>query len=120
MAIEQFLLWSVGHKTKVTVERLVLQAILGVRVVVGVVLVGFTRPEFAPVCIARTSLLPVGIVVLALDIIIIGVLIIRALSSGIFRVWSNTPQRQSKALILTIVGFTLWTGVGILLLHFSP
>jgi hypothetical protein len=113
VGIEQFLLWSVGHGTKVTAEGLLLQGTLGIRLVVGVVFVGFTRPEFAPVCVAHTSLLPIGIVVLALDIIITGVLIIRALSSGMLRDSKSTEShsQQSKALLLTMVGFTLWTGV---------
>jgi len=114
-AIEQFLLWSVAQGSKVTAERLILQAILTIRVVAGGLLVGFTRPEFAPVCVARTSLLPISIVVLALDFIIIGVLIIRALSFGMFRALrearSTTHQEQSRALILSLAGFLVWTGV---------
>jgi len=115
--IEQFLLWSVGHGTKLTAERLILQGILLVRLIAGGLLVGFTRPDFAPACIARTSVLPIAIVVLALDVIIIGVLMIRALSLGMFQDFkendSSAKQEQSKALVFTIAGFTVWTGVGI-------
>ena len=115
VGMEQFLLWSVGQGTKVTAERLILQMILGVRLVAGGLLVGFTRPDFAPVCVARTSLMPMSILVITLDFIIIGVLFIRALALGMFRDMreerSSTLQEQSKALILNIVGFTVWTGV---------
>ena len=111
--MEQFLLWSVGSGSKVTAERLVLQAILGIRLVAGGLLVGFTRPQFAPACVARTSLFPVSIVVVALDFIIVGVLIVRALSCGMLRDIreANAEKERSRALILSIVGFLIWTGV---------
>ena len=116
VVMEQFLLWSVGHGTKLTAERLVLQVVLLFRLIAGGLLVGFTRPDFAPACVARTSVLPVAIVVLVLDVIIIGVLVIRALSLGMFgdlREKDSSPrQEQSKALIISIAGFTVWTGVG--------
>lgn len=115
VGLEQFLLWSVGNGTKITAERLIMQAILGLRIIAGALLVGFTRPEFAPVCVARTSLLPISIVVIALDFIIIGVLVIRALSYGMFRDLresrSSTHREQSRALILIVGGLLVWTGV---------
>jgi hypothetical protein len=106
VGIEQFLLWSIGDGTKVTMAQLVMQSILGVRFIVGIVLVGFTRPDFIPVCVARTSLLPIAILVLVLDIIIIATLAVVSL-------WIEVPKRgQSKELILIVIGFALWTGVG--------
>ncbi|KAL5313670.1 hypothetical protein ACEPPN_018091 [Leptodophora sp. 'Broadleaf-Isolate-01'] len=117
VGIEQFLLWSVGHGTKLTAERLILQGILLVRMVGGGVLVGFTRPQFAPVCVAQTSVTPLAVVVLALDALITGVLMIRAMSLGMFREMreksSSTRQEQSKALIFSIIGFGVWTGTSV-------
>jgi hypothetical protein len=113
VGVEQFFLWSVGRGTKLTIDGLVLQAILGVRTVLGLVLVGVTRPDFAPVCVARTSALPIAILVLALDAIIIGMLAARALSTSMPKGGQpNMQQDQSKALILSIVGFSVWTAVG--------
>jgi hypothetical protein len=119
VGIEQFLLWSVRHQgTKVTAGGWILQGILVVRLVAGGVLVSFTRPQFAPACVARTSVLPASIVVLALDVIIIGVLIIRAVSLGVFGGQrgneSDSIQDQSRALALSIGGFTVWTAVGLI------
>jgi hypothetical protein len=113
VALEQFLLWSVGNGTKLTVERLVLQMILGARLVAGGLLVGFTRSEFGPTCVARTSILPISIVVISLDTVIIGVLLIRALSSGMFGDIreANARKERSRALLLTLTGFAVWTGV---------
>ena len=117
VGIEQFLLWSVGHGTKITTERLILQVILLLRMVAGGLLVGFTRPDFAPVCVARTKLLPIAIVVLVLEAVIIGVLLVRANLLGMFGELSSksssTRQEQSKALIFSIVGVGFWTGVGL-------
>jgi hypothetical protein len=116
VGIEQFLLWSVGHGTKVTTERLILQVILLLRMVAGGLLVGFTRPDFAPVCVARTKVLPIAIVVLVLEAVIIGVLLVRANLLGMFGELSgkssSTRQEQSKALIFSIVGLGFWTAVG--------
>ncbi|KAF4637775.1 hypothetical protein G7Y89_g294 [Cudoniella acicularis] len=94
VVMEQFFLWSLNQGTKVTAQQLVLQGILVIRMIVGGLLVGFTRPDFAPVCVARTSVLPISIVVLALDVIIIGVSIIRV-----------TRRESSKPLMLSILGF---------------
>lgn len=105
VGIEQFLLWSVGQRNKATIVQLILQSVLGIRVIVGVVLVGFTRPDFAPVCVARTSVLPIAVVVLALDAIIIAALTAQILSMGVPR------MRENKGLLPITVGFALWTGV---------
>jgi hypothetical protein len=113
--VEQFLLWSVGQGSKANTGRLILQAILGIRLIAGGILVGFTRPDFAPVCIARTSVEPVAIVVITLDFIITGFLLVRSVSLGMFRDMRDSrssTRDQSRGLILTVVGFTVWTAVG--------
>ncbi|KAL3420656.1 hypothetical protein PVAG01_07101 [Phlyctema vagabunda] len=117
VVLEQFLLWSVGNGTKLTPARIILQIILGFRVVAGGLLAGFTRPQFTPFCVAYTSLLPASIIVLALDAIIIGVLLIQALSLGLFRDMRggqrSDKQEQSKAVVVTIFGFAFWTGLSV-------
>lgn len=119
LLLEQFLLWSVVRGTKANAGQLALQGVLGLRLVVGAILVGFTRPQFTPVCVARTSLEPIAITVLVLDFVIIGILLIRLLSLGIFRDLRDSrssSRDQSKGLILTVGGFILWTGVGLKML----
>ncbi|TVY84663.1 hypothetical protein LSUE1_G001267 [Lachnellula suecica] len=117
VGVEQYLIWAMGQGTKATAQQMILQGILALRLIAGGLLVGFTRPDFAPVCVARTSVLPTSIVVLALDFIIIGVLIIRAASLGMFGEMggkgSSTRQEQSRALVLSIAGLTLWTGTSV-------
>lgn len=120
VALEQFLLWSIGHGTRVTAERLILQVILLARLIMGGVLVGFTRPDFAPTCVAQTSLLPISIVVLSLDALIIGVLLVRSMSLGMFEAlsdeFSTSRRLQSRALLCSIGGLSVWTGVGVRIL----
>ncbi|KAE8453840.1 hypothetical protein EG329_009352 [Mollisiaceae sp. DMI_Dod_QoI] len=114
VGLEQFLLWSVGHGSRLTVERMMLQGVLLARLVAGGLLVGFTRPQFEPVCIAQTSVLPISIVVLALDAVIIGVLLVRAASLGMFRdMRGSAVSEQSKALVLSIFGLGFWTAMSV-------
>ena len=114
--LEQFLLWSVVRGTKANIGQMVLQGILGLRLIVGGILVGFTRPEFAPVCVARTSSQPVAIIILVLDFVIIGIFLIRLVSLGVFldiRDSRSSSRDHSRGLILAAVGFIVWTGVGL-------
>lgn len=122
VGIEQFLLWSLRSDSKVTIAELIAQAILSLRFVTGGLLVGFTRPQFAPVCVARTSLLPISIIVLVLDLILFGVFLIRALSSGMIGELhgsSGVTAEVNKGLVWSILGLLLWTGASksILSLH---
>jgi hypothetical protein len=117
VSIGGFLLWSVGHATKSSAERYGLGALLGLRVVAGGVFIAFTRPQFAPICVARSSLLPASITVLALDAIIIGTITIRVFTLGLLKsareVIPSTMQEQSKSLLFCTLGFVIWTGVRI-------
>ncbi|KAG9231586.1 hypothetical protein BJ875DRAFT_545261 [Amylocarpus encephaloides] len=117
VAVEQFFLWAMSEGTKTTTQQLVLQATLTIRLIAGGILVGLTRPDFAPVCVAQTSVLPIAITVLALDIVIIGVLMVRAISMGIF---SNAKEErkgdqreQGRALSFGLFAFAVWTGTSV-------
>lgn len=113
VGVEQFLLWSVGNGTKVTA---VLQVMLFLRLVGGGVLVGFTKPQFAPACVAQIAVPAIPIIIISLDAIIVGVLFILAVSSGMLKGMkgkrSDPRRQQSKALVLSIIGLGLWTMVG--------
>jgi hypothetical protein len=118
VSIEQFFLWAMSQGTKATTQQYLLQGVLVIRLIVGGVLVGLTRPDapqFSPVCAAHTSVLPIAIMVLALDFVIIGVSIIRIFSMGIFSdmrvAGKSTIREQSKALIFGVLAYALWTGV---------
>lgn len=111
VALGQFLLWSIGHGAKITPIRAILQGLLAIRLIAGGILVGVTRPQFAPTCVATTSILPVAAVVLVMDLIIIGALLVQASSLGMFGDRREDRKAQSRALLFVIAGFTVWTGV---------
>jgi hypothetical protein len=107
-----FLLWSVGHVKKTPVENSGLCALMGIRIVMGAIFVGYARPQFAPVCVARSDFLPASVAVMVLDMIIVGVVAIRVFTLGLLdvirEVRSSTKQEQSKALVYCTGGLLLW------------
>jgi hypothetical protein len=113
VTIGAFLLWSVGHAKKTVAETYGLGTLMGIRVVMGGIFVAYARPQFAPVCVARMDMPAVSVVVMALDMIIIGVLVIRLFTLGLFdaikEVRSSTKQEQSRALVYCTTGLCLWT-----------
>ena len=108
-----FLLWSIGHVSKSPAETYGLGALMGMRIVAAVVFVGFTRPQFGPLCVARSIILPPPIAVLAVDTIIVGVLVIRVFTLGLLEVirdgQPSTKKEQSKAFVYCIGGLLIWT-----------
>jgi hypothetical protein len=79
----------------------------------GIIFVAYARPQFAPVCVARSDMLAASVTVMVLDMIIVGVLAIRVFTLGLLdairEVRSSTKQEQSKALVFCITGLFLWT-----------
>ncbi len=112
-SIEQHTLWAINSGSKSGVQHMLVQALLGVRFVLGMVFVGFSRPQFNPVCVPVSSVLPVAVIVVALDAVIIAALAIRAFSAGLVKeVRQNEPgSLRSKSILLVIVGFAIWTAV---------
>jgi hypothetical protein len=108
-----FLLWSVGHVRKSKSETYGLSALVGIRALLGLIFLGYTRPQFTPVCVARSDMLSVSVIVIALDVIVTGILTIRIFTLGLLEtireVRSTTKREQSKALVYCTAGFFLWT-----------
>lgn len=110
VAIGVYLLFSIGHETKATTEKYTMGSLVGLRVMAGLVFITFTRPQFAPLCIARSSMPGVSIFAIALDTIIVGVLAIRIIQlRSIQNGCSKDKQDQSRALTFVTIGFTIWT-----------
>lgn len=117
VSVEQFLLWTIARTQagKMTTGQLIPQFLLVGRVVAGGVFVGFTRGGFNPVCVPMSSLLPVSILVIALDAIIIAALAVRAFSSGMYDHVreGKSDAGRSKAVLLGILGLAVWTASSI-------
>ena len=114
-AIEQFLLWTINTNTAVSWGQMVPQGLLLGRFILGAVFVGLSRPEFNPVCVPTSSVLPVAIVTVSLDAVIIATLAWRAFSSGFVRDVSRGSAR-SKSVLLILTGLAIWTAVRSLML----
>ncbi|KAL6882785.1 hypothetical protein HDV57DRAFT_509227 [Trichoderma longibrachiatum] len=88
---------------------LALQGALLVRLVLGAIFVAVQRPQFDPVCVASNTLLPVGVIVLAADMGIFGVLATKALMAR----RDNPGPARSKTLIFFTAAFGIWTGLSV-------
>jgi hypothetical protein len=114
-----FLLWTVAHTVKSPAEKYGLACLIGARAVGGGIFTLFTRPQFAPLCLPRSAVLPVAILIIGLDTIIIGIVMIRIFTLGFLgsnnNIQSTTNKEQGKALTLFTVGFAIWTGTSVTL-----
>lgn len=115
-SIEQFLLWALTNNGgKLSVVQLIPQIFVLVRFLVGAVFVGFTRPQTDDFCVATTSALPVGVVVIAFDVVIIMLLIQKAYSSGPRSAKAMNPER-TKAITYVLLGLACWTASSIVMM----
>jgi len=83
----------------------VLQLCLLVRLAAGAVFVAFTRPQFDPVCVAQTSLMPLGAALAVGDGAVLLVVAVR--------VFAGTFGPRQMALTICVFGAAVWTGVSI-------
>ncbi|KAL2162139.1 hypothetical protein VTH06DRAFT_7924 [Thermothelomyces fergusii] len=118
-SVEQFLLWAINvdNGAKLSVMQLIPQVLVLARFLAGAVFIGFTRPQTDDFCVATTSVLPVGILVSALDGAIILLLIIRAYSSGGAakenRGGRGVKADRARALMVVLLGLVCWTGTSV-------
>ena len=116
-SIEQFLLWALNKDSgaKLSAMQLIPQVLVLARFLAGAVFIGFTRPQTDDFCVATTSALPVGILVTALDGVIILLLIIRAYSAGGVAkengAGKGVDADKARALMSVLLGLVFWTGV---------
>jgi hypothetical protein len=127
-SVEQFLLWALNDNGggKLSVTQLIPQVLVLVRFLAGAVFIGFTRPQTDTFCVATTSALPVGILVTALDAVIILLLVIRAYSVGGVAKENGDGKGidadHARALMAVLLGLVIWTGVRFVVLWacFTP
>ncbi|KAH6616965.1 hypothetical protein F5144DRAFT_596088 [Chaetomium tenue] len=118
-SIEQFLLWALNNNngTKLSLAQLIPQILVLVRFLAGAIFIGFTRPQTDDFCVATTSALPVGILVAALDGVIVFLLIIRAYSAGGAakenRDGKGVDADRARALMTVLLGLVFWTGTSV-------
>ncbi|KAI6352076.1 hypothetical protein MCOR25_009565 [Pyricularia grisea] len=120
-SIEQFLLWAINSGTPVGVGQYFQQAVLLARFAVGFVFVGFTRRQSTEVCAPVSSMLPIAIIVVGLDVVILAMLTARAYTIGVFSSAKASPDSvrigaaRGKAIVAILVGFAIWTATSVTL-----
>lgn len=112
-AVEQYLLWAMVTPGKTSVGQIISQVLIAARFIAGGVFVAFTRPQVDTFCVARSSVMPVAITVIALDGVVIGSLAARALMTGLVAdvQQGKASSSRSKSVLLVMVGFVIWTAV---------
>jgi len=112
-AMEQYLLWAMVTPGKSSAGGMITQVFVAARFIVGGVFVGFTRPQVDTFCVARSSLMPIALTVIALDGVIIASLASRALMTGLVTDAREhkTSSPRSKCILFVMVGFVIWTAV---------
>lgn len=112
-SIEQHVLWVISAGAATSAAQYLVTALLAGRFVLGAVFVGLTKSEFNTACVPVTSVMIVGVVVVAMDAVIVVTLFVRAVSVGLFKKMQDGGQASvyGKAVIAILIGFSLWTAV---------
>lgn len=115
VALLQFLLWASAGASNTAAMRLVPQGLLLVRLSLGGVFIGMQRPQFKPVCVPKTDILPVAIAVIGVDAVLILACLARVLSAGGLRdaMEGTASYQKARGVYFTLGGFILWMGVSV-------
>lgn len=113
--IEQHVLWVIAAGAASSVASYFATALLAARFVLGAVFVGLSKSEFNTVCVPVSSILAIGVVVVAVDAVIVAIMFFRAVSVGLFKKMQDGGQDsgRGKAVIAMLIGFSLWTAVSL-------
>ena len=110
-SIEQYLLWAMNTGAKVSAGQLIPQLLILGRLVAGGVFAGFTRAQTDTFCVASSSIVPIAIVVIAMDVAILLLLALRAFRTGVVANMKGPDTHRSKAIMFIMLGFAIWTAV---------
>lgn len=113
VALQQYILWASAGAAKTAVQRLVPQGLLVARFALGGVFVGMQRPQFKPVCVPRTDILPVAIAVIVVDVVLLLACLVRVFSAGGLRdaMEGTASDQKARGVCFTLGGFVLWMSV---------
>ncbi|KAM7207328.1 hypothetical protein V8F20_002390 [Naviculisporaceae sp. PSN 640] len=118
-SIEQYLLWAMNDgAAKVSAGTLIPQLLILARLVAGGVFAGFTRAQTDTFCVATSSVLPVALVVIIMDVVILVLLIVRAFQTGVVGSMkkAGSDAHRSKSILFVMLGFAIWTGMSVMML----
>lgn len=110
ITLEGYLFWAIKRDLRATLGVWLTQTVILLRLLLGVVFVGAIRPQFAPVCVAKTLLWQIGVAVALADAVIVIMLLTRASSVGVFRDAKvlGVIGLRAKGLAFTTIALGLW------------
>ncbi|KAI9802597.1 MAG: hypothetical protein M1833_001671 [Piccolia ochrophora] len=107
-----FILSVAGGSSETRLEKYGLVTLIAIRSIFGVVFLGLTRPQLGPLCIPRSDVLEIAIMLLIMDALLIGVMAARQLRTGVWKeTWClpcTTRKEQNKANIYFTSGYAVW------------
>ncbi|KAI5467720.1 hypothetical protein BGZ63DRAFT_419407 [Mariannaea sp. PMI_226] len=116
VSIQQAIIWSLNYHDRVSpTESLIAQGAVPLRFALGIAFVSLQRPQLDNVCVTSTSSLPYGFILLAADFTFTIVILARAISVGLMKDVRHgaSGSNRSKAALLMIVAFGIWTGTSV-------
>ncbi|KJZ74661.1 hypothetical protein HIM_06011 [Hirsutella minnesotensis 3608] len=113
--VAEYLYWAMDCNLKASTANVVSQVIFVLRFILGAIYVAVQRPQYKPICVGATLVVPVAIVVIAMDFVIFFMLLFRSFSVGIFRDLRDKNPRlaRSRGLLLVMLAFGLWVVLSI-------
>ncbi|KAI9676040.1 MAG: hypothetical protein M1817_000783 [Caeruleum heppii] len=94
------------------IDRYIFAALMVVRVGLAIMFAAFTRPQFAPLCIPRMSMIELPLTILVVDVATLLLVVVREIQRG---AWSeawyappSTRQEQTRAGIFFVGGYFCW------------
>ncbi|KAH0538698.1 hypothetical protein FGG08_004715 [Glutinoglossum americanum] len=115
--ISGLLLWTLATTANSRIERFALRGLIGLRVVQGIVFSGFTAPQFAPLCVARSRIPPLAIATIAFDATAICLLVCCIYQRGFLgdpkEAGLQDTQSEGLALASVTFGFFVWSSMSI-------
>lgn len=118
-SIEQYLLWAMNDgAAKLSAGTLIPQLLILARFVAGAIFAGFTRAQTDTFCVATSSVLPVALVVIIMDVVILVLLIVRAFQTGVVGGMkkAGSDAQWNKSILFVMLGFAIWMGMSVMML----
>lgn len=101
VGMQQFLLGNVKRGFPMSNSTLAIQIAIFLRFILGGVFIAIQRPQFKPVCVSNTLVVPLGIAVLGVDTVMACIFVVTV---------STLPVRKQPVLLMTSA-FAVWVAV---------
>jgi hypothetical protein len=114
LLLAQSLVWVSYGGVNLAGSLYAVEGALFLRFVLGGVFVGVQRPQFKPVCVTSTLILPLAIAALVFDMALVFLLLARSMFNNSFRfeaVVTKSDMGRNRSLLPGLTAFSFWTAV---------